>query len=490
MSKKKHLLPVVLVTVWVFHMPCLAAEMKQETYAVCRDGENAEPEAVRGEAETARKLPDAAARELAQSLAEGKRIQRAVMEGLDCILVYRDALLEEPICIPPGRSVSFDAADGTEVFLRRAEGYAGSLFELKEGAKLTLGGKSSGMLVLEHTDGGKVAGALIRGSGTVRMGSGVRVMYGEETSDRADDMTVHADDMPDRADNMLVYADDMPDHADDTLLHADDTAAYSDNKNAGTALVTGTEREEDTGTKSASFFMFPQSVLYAVEDQEVESGAEISEIAAPQTGTGADGTAVKGTLLWLDAEGGTPLPEDLLLSGSEGEVMELYWEFLPENPGYAPVFGKVNLTFREPAVKENEKIHLNLEEMNGGWEDGVPNTGGLSDSASAQGSTSGEGISWQEEGAAEEAESGFAGSIAAALSGETEETAKSLEAHTGEMAAGTEAEIVYTPGGGNPKTGEESGVFFWTLLLAASFLVSTERILSIIMGRIEKKSKG
>lgn len=440
MGNRKHLLPAMLCILWMLHIPCMAAAVEGEAYPMHESSEHEvkgaeaeEQETEAEEQETAYGTQENTTHEMMLSLAEGKRIQKAILEGEACITVYRDVLLEEPIRIPSGRSVAVDAAEGAKVTIRRTEDFDGSLFVVKPEARLILGRKCTGLLILEHTDAGKGEGAPICSEGLVMTGGGFWF----------------------------------------------------------SGMVLEEEKEYDAGNAWVVETGGEQSVSFEVADQEVEAGAEISKIAVPQAGIGADGEKVAGVVFWSDTEGGMPLPEDLLLSGSEGESMELYWTFVPEDSGYEPVSGKVNLTFREPAVKENEKTNLDINEINGGWEDGAPNTGNLSDSASAQGSTVGEGIFWQAGASGMETDSEPSGNDAeengtAEEAGEKGET-DIEEANGGADTMPADAALNGTnaqSSGNNPETGDGSEILFWTILLLGAFLVSTGRILSIIMGRI------
>lgn len=263
-----------------------------------------------------------------------------------------------------------------------------------------------------------------------------------------------------------------------TLTRLDYTVTYSNNINAGTALVTVTGRGGYTGTKSASFSIYPYQAEYAVSDQNIETGTELSQIAVPEAATGVNGERVFGTLLWSDSKDGTILPLNMLLSGKEGDSMILYWTFLPEGENYASVSGNIKIIFREPKVKENTNTGLNMEEMEGGWENSAPNTGSLSTETSAQGTTKGEGVSLVATDGRETKESGQE---------EKASGAKGIKGNTDAPdESGAQNEKVFTAGSikESPMTGDCSTAFIWGVVMLAAFLVSTGGILSIIMRKV------
>ncbi len=402
---------------------CLPGENDEEQVIDPSDGANGEEENIGGmEMKQAGSGYEAAPYVSASAL-----FMEAVAAGAEEITLEEDLIVDTAICIPRGRSMALRAAAGKSISIKRAERFKGSLFEIEDGAMLILGWEEDGTGMLELDSGENVQdeGFLIGGSGEVRIRYGARLKgsfsenitmtgessdailwdYGAADEDIIDDTGDYGESF-DLGDAEIIFADTEPITYNGeekkpqiqvlmgqlTLTRLDYTVTYSDNINAGTALVAVVGRGSYTGTKSAAFSIMPANVRYQIEGQVMDSGTALSQIVIPQAGTGDDGETVSGVVLWSASEGGASLPSDMLLSGREGESMKLYWTFLPDNDNYTLVSGEIMITFREPQVKENTSTNLELEEMEAGWVESSPNTGELSSSSRAQGTTSGEGI--------------------------------------------------------------------------------------------------
>lgn len=451
------------------------------------------------------KMEEAAEAENGRECTVAERIMEAIESGSDKIMINEDIFMDFTIRIPSGRTVMFAAADGVTASLFRADGFAGDIFEVEEDAELILGQKNTenGVLILDDSENMDEKTYLIRGKGMVKAEDSVIIRgrisketVQEEKAAVVIDPTyeIIGDDgaitdsggvmeLYDLTDAQIVFVDSEPMvysgeekkprvqviMGQMTLSRLDYNIAYSDNINAGTALVTVTGKGNYTGTKSASFSIIPAPVQYQIESQEVETGTELSKLTVPESAVGVKGENVDGTLKWSASEGGSALPGDMLLSGMKGDSITLYWSFLPEKEqtNYEAASGSVEITFREPEIKENTKTELNIKDMAGGWENAVLNTGGLSNQGSAKGATGGEDVRINKEGRnnSEESEKKDTEEISRTAAGEGNK----------EFAAGKIND--------NPATGDNSHQMLWGFIMAAALLVSTRSMILIIMGK-------
>lgn len=427
--------------------------------------------------------------------AVAEMIADAIVSGDDMIMLYQDIAVDSTICIPQGRSVTFCAADGVNAVVRRAEKFEGAIFEVERGAVLMLGDEeySRGALTLDDTRYPDSEGFLIQGSGVVKINSAVNLK-----GDISDEIILETEDTEgcgesyDLNDAEIIFADTEPIIYNGeekkpsiqvtigslTLTRLDYTVTYSNNINAGTALVTVTGKGGYTGTKSASFSISPYPVKYEMSDQSIETGTELSQITVPEAAAGVNGEQVYGTLLWSDSKEGAILPPNMLLSGEEGDSMILYWTFLPETENYASVCGDMKIMFREPEIKGNINTGLNMEGMKGGWENSDTNTGDLSTGTSAQGTTKGEGVTLLVTDEPKEIRSDHE---------EKENDTNGINRNTDDTAGiPTENRKMFAAGSrkDTPMTGDDSIVFFWGIMMLAAFLVSTGSMLSIIMRKV------
>lgn len=122
---------------------------------------------------------------------------------------------------------------------------------------------------------------------------------------------------------------------------------------------------------------------YAIEDQMVLSGSAIADLLIPEYAVDMLGERVNGKVYWAATEGGSALPEDMELCGADGDIMELFWTFYPDENGteYLPVSGKVTLTFVMGIIREC--VQMDDENL---WNE----VGTLTDAASSSGVTQGE----------------------------------------------------------------------------------------------------
>lgn len=373
--------------------------------------------------------------ECKENISEAERIQRAIdTETEVTITIHEDIVLDSTIYIPSGKKAAFVPAEGKEVTMFRGDHLCGTFFYVEEGATLILGmeGLENSMLVLDN--GNHPADDLFAGDGEILLLDGVcmeNVETTEEavlvsaasetemTGEMAETLTASASsevviedceipgftvvDLKDAAIEIvtmesLIYNGE--EHKPDVMVWVgsqmlmkgfDYDVTYANNVNAGFAeiRITATGLGTCTGSASTVFEILPATPEYSVSNQTVESGMMIADLVVPSAAIGVNGETLSGTLLFAASEGGSALPEDMILSGADGDTMTLYWTFYPEeNVNYLPIFGAMTITFVMPAVPDDGSLANDTI-----WGDALNDVGTLSNGTSSSGTTVGDGIS-------------------------------------------------------------------------------------------------